>query len=458
MSIFAVQKQIITKNVKIMEKNVKKCLLIGVITLVFWMISLTIMSIVNDRSRLSEETQTEIAETWSGKQEFIGPLLCVPVYDDAVNFSKPYTCMYVLPERIEINSDIESETLHRGIFDASVYRTSVSGKGVFNLKEMSATGNVAGNKNIVRYDWSNVQIITSIGDKRGIEDSPKFLIGDKSFELNQHFNNYGNSSLRPVTGYYKDAVCGIVDLTSMVGQEEVSFELSAELKGSEELDIAPIGKNTAISMRGNCKDPSFNGFLLPSSREVTENGFSATWKISSLNRNDVDQVLYSADLNYEFQTVGTRLLIKGGQYTQTDRALKYAFLVILLSLAAVFVSEMCVKSEINVLSYLLIGAALVLFYLMLLSFSEWIGFSSSYFLSALLILGMITLYLKAILKKNNIAMAACSFMALVDVFIYVLLSIASMALLVGTLGLFVILGVAMFFSLRLIKRTEQTVS
>lgn len=182
-----------------MEKNVKKCLLIGVITLVFWMISLTIMSIVNDRSRLSEETQTEIAETWSGKQEFIGPLLCVPVFDDAVNFSKPYTCMYVLPERIEINSDIESETLHRGIFDASVYRTSVSGKGVFNLKEMSAMGNVAGNKNIVRYDWSNVQIITSIGDKRGIEDSPKFLIGDKSFELNQHFNNYGNSSLRPVT-------------------------------------------------------------------------------------------------------------------------------------------------------------------------------------------------------------------------------------------------------------------
>lgn len=441
-----------------MEKNVKKCLLIGAMTLVFWLVSLIIMGIVNDRSRLSEETQKEIAETWSGKQEFVGPLLCVPVYDDADNRTKPYICMYVLPERMEISSDVESETLHRGIFDASVYRTKVSGKGVFNLKEMSATDKVAGNENTVRYDWSNAQIITSIGDKRGIEESLKFRIGDKSIELNQHFSSFGNSSLKVVTGYQLDAICGFVDLTDMVGREEVSFELTAELKGSDELDFAPVGQSSVISMKGNCKDPSFNGFLLPSSREVSEDGFTATWKISSLNRNDVDQVFYSDAVHYEFETVGTRLLIQGGQYTQTDRALKYAFLVILLSLAAVFVSEMCVKSEINVLSYLLIGAALVLFYLMLLSFSEWLGFSSSYFLSALLILGMITLYLKAILKKNNIAMAACSFMALVDVFIYVLLSIASMALLVGTLGLFVILGVAMFFSLRLINKTGQPAS
>ena len=208
-------------------------------------------------------------------------------------------------------------------------------------------------------------------------------------------------------------------------------------------------------MQGNCQDPSFNGFMLPSNREVTDNGFKATWKISSLNRNDVDQVFYAENQQQGFQSIGTKLLIQGGQYTQTNRALKYSFLVLLLSLVSVFVAEMCVKRSINILSYLLIGAALVLFYLMLLSFSEWIGFTMSYFLSALLILGMVYLYLKAIIKENHVAMAACMFMALIDVFIYVLLSIASMSLLVGTLGLFVILGVAMFFSLRFVSEKKM---
>ena len=188
---------------------------------------------------------------------------------------------------------------------------------------------------------------------------------------------------------------------------------------------------------------------------MTDNGFKATWKISSLNRNDVDQVFYSRDQSYELLHIGTKLLITGGQYKRINRALKYAFLVILLSLVAVFVAEMCVNSEINMLNYILIGVALVLFYLMLLSFSEWIGFQKAYLVSALMILGMVFVYLNAIIKKRNVAMAACSFMALVYIFIYVLLCISSLSLLVGTLGLFIILGVAMYFSLRLVNAKKM---
>lgn len=438
-----------------MEKNFKKCLLIGGLTIVFWIVSLAIMGIVDNRNELSERTQTEIAETWSGKQEFVGPIICVPVIKDSVSNFLPYTCMYVLPERIDVSADIASEVLHRGIFDASVYRTKLSGSGVFNLKEMKTIGFMAGVKKPIRYDWSNAQIITAIGDKRGLEEGMEIKIGEKTVELNQHFYNYGNTALNNIYGNDLDAICKIVDLSAEVGKEQVTFTLNAEMKGSEEIRISPIGQTSVITTKGNGKAPSFNGFMLPSKREVSDTGFSATWKVSSLNRNDVDQVFYSDRQSQTFQSVGTKLLIQGGQYTQTNRALKYAFLVILLSLVAVFVAEMCVKSEITLLNYLLIGAALLLFYLMLLSFGEWVGFTLSYFLSALLILGMITLYLKAILKKQNIALAVCSFMALVDVFVYVLLSIASMALLVGTLGLFVIVGVAMFFSLRLIGKKEK---
>jgi inner membrane protein len=451
--IFAAQKT--NKTIKIMEKSVLKCLLIGAMVFVFWLVSLSIMGIVNDRNELSEATQTEIAESWSKRQDFVGPIICVPVIDESKENALPYTCMYVLPERLVMTSDIESEILHRGIFDASVYRTRISGKGTFNLKEMKLKGVMAGSSKPIRYDWSNAQIIAAISDRRGIEEGLKVKIGDKDLELNQFFYNYGNTNLENVFHRSSEPICKVADLTALLNDEAVPFEITAELKGSHELNISPIGQTSVITMQGNCQDPSFNGFMLPSNREVTDNGFKATWKISSLNRNDVDQVFYSGNQQQGFQSIGTKLLIQGGQYTQTNRALKYSFLVLLLSLVSVFVAEMCVKRSINILCYLLIGAALVLFYLMLLSFSEWIGFTMSYFLSALLILGMVYLYLKAIIKENHVAMAACMFMALIDVFIYVLLSIASMSLLVGTLGLFVILGVAMFFSLRFIGEKEK---
>lgn len=434
-----------------MEKNVKKCLTIGGLSVMFWLLSLCVNGLVSERSAMSEAAQTEITETWSGAQNIVGPIICVPVRKDSVN-SPLIGCMYFLPDRFDITADVSSEVLHRGMFDASVYRTQLNGSGTFNLKDVPETAYRHGYMPVaIRYEWDKAQLLTAIGDKRGIEDGIVVTVGGKKEKLTQNFNKYGVSDISSPFGYGYDVIGRIVDLSSYVGQESVPFELSAEVKGSLELDIAPIGKGSVITMRGNSKNPSFSGMMLPSSRKVTDEDFEAVWKISSMNRNNVDQVFYSERSEREFQTIGTRLLVKGGQYTQTDRALKYAFLVILLSLCAVFVAEMCVKSEINILNYLLIGAALVLFYLMLLSFAEWCGFTVAYILSAVLIVGMVTLYLKAIIRKNSVAMAVCSFLALVDAFIYILLSIESMALLVGTIGLFVMLGIAMFFSLRMKK-------
>lgn len=439
-----------------MELSWKKFMVIGGMTIMFWIASACIGGLVRERTHLSEEAQREIADTWSGRQEFVGPILCVPVYSgEAVC---PYTCMYVLPNRDEVQADVKSEILHRGIFDASVYRTELSSVGTFDLTEMKFEGPVSGKKENVRFDWKNAQVMVAIGDRRGIEEGLQCELGGQKIELKNCFDCYRSGQIRSIFHWSdEEVICRMVDLSTMVGKE-VNFSLSANLKGSSELRIAPIGQNTKIELRGNSADPSFVGMTLPSARQVSETGFEATWKINSLNRSDVDQTFYSTDSGKTFQTVGAKLLVPGGQYTQTDRALKYAFLVILLSLMAVYVGEMSVRAEINFLNYLLIGAALVLFYLMLLSFGEWIGFSWSYGLSALLVLGMITLYLKAIVRKGQAALAVCLFMALIDVFVYVLLSLADMALLVGTLGLFVVLGAAMYFSLRMVSDRKTSAS
>ena len=433
----------------------KKIFLIGLMTVICGLVSLCIKSIVYERERLSEETQFEVSKSWSGSQTFVGPVLCVPVSE----YGKAgiYTCLYVFPEHMNVDATVTSENLHRGIFDASVYNAAVNIEGTFNLKDMvERTFDVDSQKSLW-IDWEHGQVIAAIADAKGLEEGIQITLNDSSIILDEHFNTYGSKELRSIFGYSSETVCELANLKGML-KKEVKFSLKTNLKGSGELHFAPIGKDSKVTMHGNSTDPSFMGMTLPSTREITKDGFTATWKVIDISRKADDQVFYSKGKSMSFDTVGTKFLVRDGQYTQTNRALKYAFLVILLSLVAVFFGEMSVGSEINALNYLLIGAALVLFYLMLLSLAEWIGFGLAYIASAVLILGMVALYLYAIVHDKKTVTAICLFMGLVDVFIYILLNIADMALLVGTFGLFIVLGIAMFFSLRIKVKRKPNVS
>lgn len=424
----------------------KKIFLIGLMTVICGLVSLCIKSIVYERESLSEATQLEVSKSWSGNQTFIGPVLCVPVRESGK--AGIYTCLYVFPEHMNVDATVKSENLHRGIFDASVYNAAVNIEGIFNLKDMvESTFDVDSQKSLW-IDWEHGQVIAAIADAKGLEEGIQITLNDSSIMLDEHFNTYGSKELRSIFGSSYEAVCELANLKGML-KKEVKFSLKTNLKGSGELHFAPIGKDSKVTMHGNSTDPSFMGMTLPSTREITKDGFTATWKVIDISRKADDQVFYSKGKSMNFDTVGTKFLVRGGQYTQINRALKYAFLVILLSLVAVFFGEMSVGSEINALNYLLIGAALVLFYLMLLSLAEWIGFGLAYIASAVLILGMVALYLNAIVHDKKTVTAICLFMGLVDVFIYILLIIADMALLVGTFGLFIVLGIAMFFSLRI---------
>ena len=428
----------------------KKIFLIGLMTVICGLVSLCIKSIVYERESLSEATHLEVSKSWSGSQTFVGPVLCVPVIEPGK--AGIYTCLYVFPEHMNVEATVKSENLHRGIFDASVYNAAVNIEGTFNLKDMvESTFDVDSQKSLW-IDWEHGQVIAAIADAKGLEEGIQITLNDSSIILDEHFNTYGSKELRSIFGSSSETVCELANLKGML-KKEVKFSLKTNLKGSGELHFAPIGKDSKVTMHGNSTDPSFMGMTLPSTREITKDGFTATWKVIDISRKADDQVFYSKGKSMSFDTVGTKFLVRDGQYTQTNRALKYAFLVILLSLVAVFFGEMSVGSEINALNYLLIGAALVLFYLMLLSLAEWIGFGLAYIASAVLILGMVALYLNAIVHDKKTVTAICLFMGLVDVFIYILLNIADMALLVGTFGLFIVLGIAMYFSLRIkVKR------
>ena len=433
----------------------KKIVLIGLITVICGLVSLCIMSIVYERERLSEETQLEVSESWSGSQTFVGPVLCVPVSESGK--AGIYTCLYVFPEHMNVEATVKNENLHRGIFDASVYNAAVNVEGTFNLKDMvERTFDVDSQKSLW-IDWEHGQVITAIADAKGLEEGIQITLNDSSIILDEHFNKYGCKELNSIFSYPYEEVCELANLKGML-KKEVKFSLKTNLKGSGELHFAPIGKDSKVTMHGNSTDPSFMGMTLPSTREITKDGFTATWKVIDISRKADDQVFYSKGKSMSFDTVGTKFLVRGGQYTQTNRALKSAFLVIFLSLVAGFCGHRGLRTDLTGRTYVLSGAALVLFYLMLLSLAEWIGFGLAYIASAVLILGMVALYLNAIVHDKKTVTAICLFMGLVDVFIYILLNIADMALLVGTFGLFIVLGIAMFFSLRIKVKRKPNVA
>ena len=184
---------------------------------------------------------------------------------------------------------------------------------------------------------------------------------------------------------------------------------------------------------------------------MTDTGFQAEWKVLAINR-DYPQVLDDSFIrSYEYgrsgfeeSTFGVELKVPVEQYLQTDRAIKYAFLIILLTCAAVFFIEMRKAKPIHPVQYLLVGIALTIFYTLLLSFSEHINFGLSYLIASVMTIGMIVVFMASVTKDKKTALGIGLLLAVLYAFVYVLLQLESYALLVGSVGLFIILGIAMF--------------
>ena len=211
--------------------------------------------------------------------------------------------------------------------------------------------------------------------------------------------------------------------------------------------FAPFGQTTTVSLTSDCTTPSFTGYYLPDERQVTDTGFQAEWKVLAINR-DYPQVLNDSFFEYRtefgYSSFGVELKVPVEQYLQTDRAIKYAFLIILLTFAAVFFVEMRKAKPIHPVQYLLIGIALIVFYTLLLSFSEHINFGLSYLIASVMTIAMIVVFMASITKDKKTALGIGLLLAVLYTFVYVLLQLESYALLVGSVGLFIILGIAMF--------------
>ena len=452
-----------------------KVAFIVILSFVLLLPTLMIDSLSTEREGTSTVARNEISQKWGRPQHITGPVIAVPYKsklkgDTAVSAHM----LYVLPKTLNVNADVKSQTLYRSIYESVVYNTGIDFEGTFKIK-----GLLPLQVDTAALEMDKAHIEVGITDLRGISQKLMMDLNGNVVEINDGGKDANiqvedvytacdvtadegdDTMLQEESVDYADmyqaeggsvAKAG-VNIAQMSSLDSIPFKMHLDLKGSESLNFTPIGETTIVKVKGDCPTPSFGGNFLPDSRNVDDKGFSASWKVISINRAYPQAFIddMSTDLDESQLQVG--LMVPVDSYHKTERAIKYAFMVIVLTFIGVLFVEIKMHRSINVFQYLLVGLALVLFYSLLLSISEHMSFGWAYFIASAMTIVMITLYLMGVLKHKKMALAVGGMLTLIYAYIFVLLSLETYALLAGSIGLFIVLALIMYYSLKL--KTEE---
>ena len=398
-----------------------------------------IQNLIREREYTQENAINEMTSVWGGEQMLVGPYLTVP-------FDAPYTVtnsdgteeisyarnyLYVLPEFLNGAVDVQPETRKLGIYEAVVYRGEANMQGEFKLPDWTKAG--VDPKYI---HWDKVTLNVGISDLRGVEGAFDFEWNEASLPL--------SSGLVTNDIYWS----GVHSPVAIESQEELRFKFSTTLRGSRRFSVVPLGKQTTFSIVSPWAEPNFEGSFATTKYEPTAEGFSAHWEVSHLNRN-YPQSWVGKKYTPANDFFGTEFIKTVDNYSKSTRVAKYAILIIALTFMVFYFSELIKGAKVNALQYVLVGLALVLFYTLLLSFSEHIGFNAAYLVAALMTVLMEFFYARSVLGSTKLAAYVAATLTLLYSFIFILIQLKDFALLAGSLGLFVILAGIMFISRRI---------
>jgi inner membrane protein len=383
-----------------------------------------ISATVRERQMTRDSAIAEVTRTWGTYQTVVGPILRVPWVerwkDEKGVTRETMHAAYFLPETLSFEGDVATEVRRRGIFDVPLYISKLTIRGKFRKPDLSAWQ--VNPKDIL---WKSATLSLGITDPKAVRELVTLDWAGKSYAFGP---GVGDAEVFPA---------GIHLVLPNLDAAGAEFSIPIVFGGSSSLYFAPLGVETEVKLKSSWPDPSFAGAYLPTSRTVNAQGFEAYWKVLHLGRNFPQQW---KDGQYKDDQVstsafGVSLLSPVDSYHMTHRAEKYQLLFLLLTFMAFTLFEIFHRLRIHPLQYLLVGFALCLFYLLLLSLSEHIGFERAYAVAAFAIVAITAGYCRAILRTGRQAGVIAALLAGLYVFLFVLLNIQDYALLVGSLGL-----------------------
>ncbi|MDR1730123.1 MAG: cell envelope integrity protein CreD [Prevotellaceae bacterium] len=429
-------------NRKFTQSITFKALTVVILTLLLLIPQAMIKSLIAERQQRSEEVIRKINEKWSNPQTICGPVLSVPyLYKsveietideqkrEKVRFDK--RLMTVAPSTLNIHVEVFPETKYYGIYKTTLYRSELTISGSFNNLDNFENFDGTGTKY-----WNEAYISIGISDLKG-------LVSDAALTIN---GNVYSADAEGSTSWFSGNKLKIPlkDLKKSPDEKNV-FSCKMTLNGSEEINFIPVGRTTSINVSGKWAAPGFIGNFSPQS--TIENGnFSAKWHVLHFNRNIPEAWSSSTARNFNDYSFGVRLVETVDHYQQNMRSAKYALMFIALTFVVFFFVELLTKKKIHLIQYLLVGIALVLFYSLLLSISEQTGFALAYLIASFATIGLITAYTYGIFKNVKQTGILTVILGLLYTFLFVILQLEDIALLIGSIGMFIILGIIMFVS------------
>ena len=432
------------KKEKFSQSLTFKAIIVTVLMLLLLIPNVMIQSLIHERKARSEESIQKINAKWSNSQTVCGPIITVPysvriteseTVDKEVRTKISYRPRQfrLTPSALNIDVKLFPEEKYYGIYKTTLYKSELQISGNFdNLDEFE---NFDGQNT---KHWNEACITIGISDLKGLVSNAELTLNGKVYQAKADGSVdwfSGNTLNFDLKDFQKSAD----------GKNEFSCRIL--LNGSRDIRFVPVGRTTSVDVSGKWSSPSFIGSFSPQSTVEKEN-FSAKWHVLHFNRN-IPEVLDSENiqkLDYDDSTFGVQLIETVGHYQQNERSAKYALMFIALTFAVFFFVEATTKNRIHPIQYALVGIALVLFYSLLLSISEQIGFAWAYLIASCATISLITVYTAGIFKNKRATSILATILIALYTFLYVVLQLEDFALLIGSLALFLILGIIMFVS------------
>ena len=397
-----------------------------------------VRELINERADYRSEVVDAIEQSTSGSQKLAGPLIAIPITETLtrmenqkeVNYQRSWV-YYWLPESLAVAGKQTVESRRVGIYSGQVWHNALQIKASFDPLRLAALRKT----NIV---LGQPRLVVSVGDARGIGaiHAPEVNGNVLSVEPGLGISGDGAGIHMPMPALAED-------------NKPLEIAFSLDLNGTGEFSLVPIGRNSELQLTSNWPHPGFLGSFLPTQREVSAAGYRAHWQ-SSWFANDMGSY-FKDDMEIPWSRLpafSADVMSLADQYQLTDRATKYAILLIGLTFMAFFVFESLTRRPLHPMQYLLVGLSLVLFYLVLLALSEHVGFTAAWLAASLSGAVMNGVYLQAVLRgwRNSLLFVAA--LLLLDGVMWFLLHSEDSALLLGTGVLVLALSVLMFLTRR----------
>ncbi|MBW3527253.1 cell envelope integrity protein CreD [Shewanella sp. NKUCC05_KAH] len=441
------------KGTALKNTTLLKALTIGILSILALIPLGIIMDMTSDRQALYHSVVDEIGRSWGEQQTLSGPALVIPysyfvLQEEVSNDGKTrhevkrtyQDELVILPKKLTLDLDLKHDFRTRGIYQSLVYNAALQGQAEFSLNRYDIP-------NLIAFDNKNARLVFGVSSNQAIDKVEKIEITGESTLL--------SGSLMSGTGLTTGGLeKGFNQKIQVSEASDFSVDFAMTLRGSQSISALPLGEQTLINIRADWPHPSFKG-LLPAERDINAQGFTASWNISHLTRNYPQEFIKSNQSTLTEVSANAILFEPVTHYGKIDRSVKYGLLFIVLTFIMLFIFEIGQKTSLSTIQYVLVGSAMALFYLLLLSLSEHLAFLHAYLIAACIPVLSVSAYVGS--ATASIKRGALVGIMLVSLYavLYSILQLEDYALLMGSGLLLVVLLILMFVTRHHPKNTAQ---